>query len=188
VADANNDAGLRARLIDAAIALVDTEGEGAVTLRALARATGVSAMAPYRHFADKAAILGAVAEAGFAALADGLARADQVEPPQDALVAQGIAYLRFAVARPALFRLMFSGHPRCDTSPGDYGEAFAILARRVASIAIDAPEAGTLAAWGAVHGLATLAIDGKLPPGEAPIAAAITVVVRGLAPVQPVSG
>ncbi|MHA6718057.1 TetR/AcrR family transcriptional regulator [Sphingomonas sp. RS6] len=188
MADPTPDAGLRSRLIEAAIRMIDEQGEAAVTLRALARETGVSAMAPYRHFADKAAILGAAAEAGFAALAECLAEADRTEPAEAALVAQGLAYLRFALARPALFRLMFGGRPVCDAAPGQYGEAFAILSRRVAGIATDAQDAGTLATWGVVHGLATLAIDGKLPSAEAPVAAALRLVVRGLAPVQPVSG
>jgi len=185
---ADAEGGLRLRLIDAAGALLDAEGEAGVTLRALAKATGVSAMAPYRHFADKAALLGAVAEAGFAALATALREADRTEPAKAALVAQGLAYFRFAQARPALFRLMFGGTPMCDAPPSEYGEAFAILSRRVAGLATGAPGPATIAAWGVVHGLATLALDGKLPAEDAVITAAVALVADGIAGAQPVSG
>ena len=179
--------GLRARLIDAATTLLDEQGEAGVTLRALAKATGVSAMAPYRHFADKAALLGAVAEAGFAGLAAVLAEADRAEPAKAALVAQGIAYFRFAQAHPAMFRLMFGGNPGCTVAPKEYGEAFAILSRRVASLAGGDPGPATLAAWGVVHGLSTLALDGKVPAEDGVVAAAMALVADGVAGAQPCS-
>jgi AcrR family transcriptional regulator len=177
--------GLRARLIDAAIALLDEQGEAGVTLRALAKATGVSAMAPYRHFADKAALLGAVAEAGFAELARVLADADQAEATKAALVAQGLAYCRFAQAHPAMFRLMFGGTPGCTVAPKEYGEAFAILSRRVASLAGGDPGPATLAAWGVVHGLSTLALDGKVSAEDGVIRAAVALVADGIVGAQP---
>ncbi len=180
--------GLRARLIDAATALLDEQGEAGVTLRALAKATGVSAMAPYRHFADKAALLGAVAEAGFAELAVVLAEADRAEPAKAALVAQGCAYFRFAQAHPAMFRLMFGGNPGCAVEPQHYGEAFAILSRRVASLARGDPGPATLAAWGVVHGLSTLALDGKVPAEDGVVRAAMALVADGVAGAQPRSG
>ena len=52
---------LRAALVAAALDLLETAGEAALSLRAAARACGVSAMAPYRHFADKEDLLEAVA-------------------------------------------------------------------------------------------------------------------------------
>ncbi|WP_236704525.1 TetR/AcrR family transcriptional regulator [Sphingomonas sp. HT-1] len=180
---------LRPRLIEAAMALLDQAGTEGVTLRALAKATGVSAMAPYRHFADKAALLGAVAEAGFALLAEALAQADRAESPRAALLAQGLAYFHFAQGRPALFRLMFGGGAGCDTPPPQgYGEAFQILSRRVATLAAGDPASATMAAWGTVHGLTTLALDGKLPAADAPIAAALGLLVNGIAADQPRSG
>lgn len=177
--------GLRARLIEAATALLDREGEAGVTLRALAKATGVSAMAPYRHFPDKAALLGAVAEAGFARLARVLAEADRAETGKAALVAQGRAYFRFAQAHPALFRLMFGGNPGCTVAPGKYGEAFTILSRRVARLAGGDPGPATLAAWGVVHGLSTLALDGKVPAEDGVVTAAMALVADGVAGAQP---
>ena len=181
MANDGTGAGLRARLIDAATRLLDEQGAAAVTLRMLARETGVSAMAPYRHFADKEALLGAVAEAGFAALTDALEAADAERGPGDGLVAQGLAYFRFAQARPALFRLMFGGKPVCETPPAEYGEAFAVLFRRVSGMATGDPQIAALAAWSAVHGLATLALDGKVAADEALVRAALALVARGIA-------
>lgn len=182
------EGGLRPRLIEAAVGLLDRDGEAGVTLRGLAKATGVSAMAPYRHFPDKAALLAAVAETGFAELAAVLSAADQSATGKAALVAQGLAYFRFAQARPALFRLMFGGMPICDAPPTGYGEAFAILSRRVASLAGGAAGPATLAAWGVVHGLATLALDGKLPAEDGVVTAAVGLVADGIAGAQPRNG
>ncbi|MCJ2188113.1 TetR/AcrR family transcriptional regulator [Novosphingobium beihaiensis] len=171
---------LRTRLIGAAERLLDEQGEAAVTLRALARETGVSAMAPYRHFADKAALLGAVAEAGFAQLAAVLEEADAQEDPRSALVAQGQAYFRFAQDRPALFRLMFGGKPVCEAPPQAHGDAFAVLFRRVSGMAAGDPQTAALAAWSTVHGLATLALDGKGPAGDEPVRAVLMLVAEGI--------
>ncbi|WP_245824843.1 TetR/AcrR family transcriptional regulator [Sphingomonas azotifigens] len=174
-------------MIDAATVLLDEQGEGGVTLRALAKATGVSAMAPYRHFPDKAALLGAVAEAGFAKLAAVLTEADRATPAKAALVAQGLAYFRFAQGHPAMFRLMFGGNPGCTVAPKEYGEAFAILTRRVASLAGGDAGPATLAAWGVVHGLSTLALDGKVPAEDDVVTAAMALVADGIARAQPSS-
>lgn len=65
-------------------------------LRAVAREAGVSAMAPYRHFRDKEALLAAVALHGFETLREVLLAADQQPDAQKALLAQGEAYVAFA--------------------------------------------------------------------------------------------
>lgn len=158
---------LRERLIAAAVAVLEG-GASDLSLRALAREVGVSAMAPYRHFADKAALLGAVAADGFERLREALLAADGQAEGRDALVAQGLAYLRFARDHPALFRLMFSGACAPPTPSDD--NAYGVLARRVASLTSD--PAATLACWALVHGLATLALDGQAPPDGQPSAAA----------------
>ena len=160
---------LREALVEAATALLREGGAEALTLRGAARRAGVSAMAPYRHFADKEALLAAVAAFGFALLAARLAEADTVPDPADALTAQGTAYVRFACEEPALFRLMFgatqpAGH--CDLHAAA-DAAYAVLARRVASLAgEDEREDLTLACWSLVHGLASLLVDGQIPGRE----------------------
>lgn len=173
-----NTLDLRARLIAAALATLE-RGED-VGLRAVARAAGVSAMAPYRHFRDKAALLGAVAMAGFDDLRTALLTADAQPDARAALIAQGEAYIAFARQRPALFRLMFAGHD--DGPPPVEDNAYGVMVRRVHDLAPADPEVATLACWAAVHGMATLVLDGGLPAGGSPHErAALTLVVTGLA-------
>lgn len=158
--------GLRAALLAAALERLEDGGAASLSLRAIARDCGVSAMAPYRHFADKDALLDAVAGHGFGELARGLREADSTAEGAEALAAQGTAYVAFACRHPALFRLMFTSP--CGTS--DRSEAYAILERRAATLA--GPEMSaddlTLAAWSLVHGLAGLILDRRVPvgPGE----------------------
>ena len=96
---------LKTALLDAADALLDEGGAGAVSLREAARRAGVSATAPYRHFADKEALLAALATRGFEQF--GAALEDAARDESDPLAAMGLAYVRFALARPGRFRLMF---------------------------------------------------------------------------------
>lgn len=162
---------LRAALVSAALALLEDGGEAALSLRAAARTCGVSAMAPYRHFPDKDALLEAVADRGFEALAESLAAADSQAGGFEALAAQGAAYVAFACARPALFRLMFM----TGTCKPDLHRAYRILSDRAAALAGPGMPAEdlTLAAWSLVHGFAALVIDRRVPldPGEAEVVA-----------------
>ena len=137
----------------------------ALSLREAARRAGVSAMAPYRHFADKDALLAAVATIGFDRLSAALATADRDPKARAALNAQGVAYVAFACANPALFRLMFGA--KAPTKTGDLAQAsqkaFSILADRVGSIGDkDGSRDRALANWAMVHGLSMLAVDGQL--------------------------
>jgi AcrR family transcriptional regulator len=152
---------LRAALVAAALDLLETGGEAALSLRAAARACGVSAMAPYRHFADKAELLEAVAARGFDDLAACLEAADGAAAGAQALAAQGAAYVAFACRNPALFRLMFMRPCR---TPGQ-SRAYGILEERAAALAGPAMSAEdlTLAAWSLVHGLAALILDRRVP-------------------------
>jgi AcrR family transcriptional regulator len=91
---------LRPTLLRAAAKILEKEGREAISLRDLARRAGVSHAAPYRHFADRQALLAALAEEGFAMLAADL----EGKPWRE----QAVAYLRFALANPERFRLMFT--------------------------------------------------------------------------------
>ncbi|WP_027284959.1 TetR-like C-terminal domain-containing protein [Rubritepida flocculans] len=144
---------LRSALLDAADALLDQGGDGAVSLREAARMAGVSATAAYRHFADKEALLAALAARHFAEFGAALAGKPLPE--------MGPAYVRFALARPGRFRLMFGpllrragGRPPLSEAAG---AAFAAL-----NAAAPSPEAA-LRAWALVHGLAHLLLDGAIP-------------------------
>jgi AcrR family transcriptional regulator len=165
---------LRERLLDEAMTILETQGPDALTLRAVAGAAGVSHMAPYRHFADKEALLAAIAERGFRALSEAMhdaAKAECDAPEQ--LRAFGLAYLAFARGRPALYRLMFgptlAGRPQFAALAQAGGEAFAQCADAVAAILRERgalsdtePQALAIATWSLVHGLAMLLIDRRL--------------------------
>jgi AcrR family transcriptional regulator len=173
---------LHEALIEAGLALLHRDGLAGFTLRGAAREAGVSAMAPYRHFPDKDALLAAVAAAGFRQLESVLLAADEAAAPVTALREQGVAYVSFAMANPALFRLMFGAAKPKDVTLDAIGDgAYQVLARRIASLtpAGEAPpdeaEAATLAAWSLVHGLASLIVDGRITPADpAALARAVT--------------
>lgn len=155
---------LREELVTAALALMREEGEDAASLRAVARRVGVSAMAPYRHFADKAALMEAVAERGFGLLAERLMAGDAPgTTPEESFAGQGAAYVAFAREQPQLFRLMFGiVKPKPDTALGDAANrAYGILTTRAASLSGKlSTEDLALMAWSLVHGLAVLIING----------------------------
>jgi len=142
-------------------------------MRAIAREAGVSHMAPYHHFADKAALLAAVAEEGFRALTQEMADriAARGGDQKTALRESGIAYVVFAATRPHLFRAMFSSEVAgmSDDYPSlsEAGLAtFAVLqglverSQEEGSVRDDDSRRIGLTAWSLVHGLAMLIIDG----------------------------
>lgn len=156
---------LRGALIGLALKALEKGGSEALALRSLAEQAGVSCMAPYRHFADKAALLEAVARQGFADLRDELNAVDDASDPQKALVAFGIVYVRFACARPGLFRLMFVGAPPTpdDRLAADPQTVFGLFAARIAQIAPPRRrKIAFLACWSIVHGLASLLVGGRI--------------------------
>ena len=178
---------LRARLVADAMRIL-ADDPAALTLRAVARAAGVSAMAPYRHFPDKAALLEAVKHEGFQQLRLVLRDADEADNDAEALIGQGLAYLRFASDHPALFRLMFAGPLAAPSIPkAEDDTAYGVLAGRIARLTPSQAEVATTAAWAIVHGLAVLQLDGRLPPDAAQARAAMTLFVQGLGvPVRPI--
>ena len=187
---------LRRALIDAAIAIVEREGQSALTLRAAARRIGVSEAAPYRHFADKDALLASVAEEGLRTLSSWMreeAAPHEASPPQR-LQALGVAYVKFAVAHPARFRVMFTvvaaepeSYPALAAA---YEETFDLLrdaildCQRVGLVRAGDPLELALAAWAIVHGLADLSVGGQLPrfgvrAGTQPLAEKVTSTLFG---------
>lgn len=170
---------LRQTLIAEAKALL-AQGTADISLRHVARAAGVSAMAPYRHFADKAALLGAVAEDGFEALRVDLEQADALAEGRAALIEQGLAYIAFAQRNPHLFRLMFAGADLVfSAAKSDMNDtAFGVLSRRVAALATDQREAWTIGCWSIVHGMATLLLDDRIAIDTTQMRAVLTLVMK----------
>jgi AcrR family transcriptional regulator len=103
---------LREDIVRAGAELLDEAGdEQAVTLRAVARRIGIAAPSIYAHFADRQAILLAVATEAFAELDERLRHARDVAPPEPVARLRAVcaAYLEFSRARPQRYRVMFGG-------------------------------------------------------------------------------
>ena len=161
---------LRAALVDAGLKALESQDIGDISLRQLARETGVSPTAVYRHFPDKNALLSALGEAGIEQMAEWQARAAAAaNSDADAFAATGRAYVRWALANPALFRLVF-GQCR-EVSQTVFGRNQAADMLRSFAQQRTGSEAGTnrlmVQAWAIVHGLAMLILDGQLPRDEA---------------------
>ncbi|MGW6488018.1 TetR/AcrR family transcriptional regulator [Streptomyces sp. NPDC055056] len=156
---------LRAACLRAARELLEEDGSAALSLRAVARRAGVSATAPYRHFADRDALVSAVAAEGYRELATNLATAHPSPTTADDLAAVAVAYVQFALDHPALFRAMFA--EPCDPTSEERVAATAVISEYVRNIvrgAFPDADADALATtvWALVHGLAFLHLDGKL--------------------------
>ena len=163
---------LRAALVQAGLKLLEERHGDDIGLREVARAVGVSATAVYRHFPDKAALLRALAAEGLARLAAAQRSASDAAGGGIAgFTATGRAYVRFALANPALFRLLFSHPPDQDpmTATRDQlSEAFLMLLANAELVVPPGASAETvklaaLDAWARVHGLAMLMLDGQIP-------------------------
>ncbi|OBB25339.1 TetR family transcriptional regulator [Mycolicibacterium peregrinum] len=155
---------LPSALVQAALELLEEGGATELSLRAAARRAGVSTAAPYRHFADRDALLSAVAAVGYRDLAAQLAAANPSPKTTDDLADIAIAYVNFALQRPGLFRAMFA-EPRDPTSPERVAavEAISEYLRSIVRQALPTsdPDAMANAVWALVHGLAFLHLDGK---------------------------
>jgi AcrR family transcriptional regulator len=149
---------LRRALIEAAMAIVEREGPGALTLRAVAREAGVSPAAPYHHFKDKDELLDAVSRAGFHRLRRALLDA----PPSTHEI--GLAYVEFAQAHPAIYRVMYDSARRKGSMPesseqeGDGLKLFRQVmydasGGRISEIDLNL---AVIAAWCVAHGLAEI--------------------------------
>ncbi|TQL03138.1 TetR/AcrR family transcriptional regulator [Cellulomonas sp. SLBN-39] len=157
---------LRAQVLRSAADLVATDGPDALSMRDLARRAGVSHAAPAHHFGDRSGLFTALAAEGFDLLASALA----------ASVGDGrfdrtaVAYVRFAVAHPGHYAVMFRADLVDAASPlllAARTRAGDLLADGLASVPADRvvvdPEDARRAAWALVHGLSTLWLSGALP-------------------------
>ena len=165
-------------LLQQAENILTDEGPAGLSLRRLARLTGVSEAAPYRHFDGKDGILAAVAIAAFERFAEQLeTAAASTENHEERIMALGAAYVQFAVENPQHFRLIFGRErPPLDQYPelrDAADNAFDVLQRAVTSVDRKAEmtlaEAASaynraLAAWSRAHGIAMLVIDGMIVP------------------------
>jgi AcrR family transcriptional regulator len=176
---------LRSTLLEQGVELARAQGPEGVVLREVARRSGVSHNAAYRHFADRNALLAEIAEVGMQRLGLAmLAEMDQValEPGPDRararLRATGRAYVNFALAEPGLFAVAFASvdvQPDSSdlsvatqvdeqVSPHPYGLLGQALDEldAVGGMAPDRREGAEVLCWSAVHGYAVLHLDGPL--------------------------
>lgn len=166
---------LRSALIDAGLALLKTKGANDLSLREIARTVGVSATAVYRHFPDKQALINALCGLAAEQLADAqMSAGKNAGGGRAGFDAMGQAYVRYALANPALFRLMMTNAPNALFVGGDLNPAMQLLKDNVAALLPEkasdrARLHATIHAWSMVHGMAMLMLDGMLPAEEATI-------------------
>jgi AcrR family transcriptional regulator len=179
-------------LVQEATRTIQDRGIDRLTLRAVGHRLGVSRSALYRHFADKASLLAAVAREGFQTFRRDLLEAwDTAGRGRAGFVAMGAAYVHFARANPSHYRVMF-GRFR-DLSQRDSGlatdgaAAFQVLVDALVSLersglmSYDDPQALAPFIWATVHGVAMLAIDGQLGPDPNAADALVTLATERLA-------
>ncbi len=154
--------------------MIEEGGTAGITMREIGRRLGVSRAAPYRHFPDKAALLVAVAATGFERL-HGRLRAIATEAANSSLEGirrMGAEYVRFALENPAHYRLMYGREALTRQELPELREAANALFEELVEV-IEAyqrsgglkpedPRAQAYVAWSAMHGLASLLIEGQI--------------------------
>jgi AcrR family transcriptional regulator len=165
---------LRAALLDEAAAMIAEEGVAGVTMRALGQRLGVSRAAPYRHFTDKTDLLVAVAAAGFRRLGERVesTAASSRTSGLERFRRMGEEYIRFALENPAHYRMMYGTEALSRRDLPELREAGNALYERLVAEIETYQRSGDIkrtdsraqayVAWSAVHGLASLLIDGQI--------------------------
>jgi AcrR family transcriptional regulator len=164
---------LKAALVEGAIELIAERGVRGFSLAELSRRLGVTVAAPYRHFADRDALLAAVAVRALHAFADTLgAGCGDGDPPEQQLAAMARSYVRFAAAQRPLFDVVYAtdldkrSYPELMTAYERVEEPFS---SRVARLCPDDPEAAAAleeALEASARGHAALLLEGSY--GERP--------------------
>jgi AcrR family transcriptional regulator len=163
----------RERIVELSREIVEREGVEALTIRRVAEAVGRTQPAVYQHFASKDELLAELVVSGFLLLLQSLERARSGK--RRALSAIVAAYVAFGTQRPRLYSVMFVDPPAVafaagTKTPAPAHAAFGLIARAIAADSGRDPlklETVTETAWSALHGLVSLAITGRLRPGDA---------------------
>ena len=168
---------LRSALVSEGIALVESQGIDALSLREVARRAGVSPTAVYRHFPDKAALIGALAAEAIKRLGEAQRDAGEAAGGGRAgFTATGRAYVRFALANPGLFRLTYAlpATAHQGLHEGDLASDLLMAnARMLTGGKEEEAQRLSLQAWSVAHGLAMLMLDGRIPAEDAVIDAVL---------------
>jgi AcrR family transcriptional regulator len=165
---------LKNALIRAGIEILSREGMQALSLRYVAKRAGVSHAAPYAHFADKQALIAAIAAEGYNALYQRLAVAQNSQgDPLARLVAVAQAYVQFAIDEPDHFKITFSGVVEAEKNYPEYVEqskrCFALVMAVVeacqANSVLEQGDArlATVSIWSCIHGFVQLLLGNQIP-------------------------
>lgn len=160
---------LQDALIAATEEILAVQGAEGFTLREAARRAGVSPGAPAHHFGNASGLLTEVAILGYQELVQALRNAaSEKASAKRRLHRQGLAYVKFALRHPGRFRLMFSNSRLLSDDPrlsAAAKSAYLELESTIAEMVGQAPddiEIASISAWSAVHGFATLTLEGRL--------------------------
>jgi AcrR family transcriptional regulator len=157
---------LRTALIDAGLQLTRAGGPEALTIREATRRVGVSPNAAYRHFADREALLQAVAIAIQHRMTARMRASVRRRGPAELLRAVGIGYIKFALDEPGWFAVAFFGGARSDqtaSAPPYLALVGALDAMAGAgALSPERRDGAEWPCWSAVHGFAELALHGPL--------------------------
>ena len=191
---------LRQVLLNAGVALIRKVGPKSFTLREVARRAGVSHNAPYRHFRDKDELISAIVGQGFERLNDAMiGQAAAGKTGVERLELCGRAYVNFALRWPGHFTAMFDlapqrgeGRLQADNRASAGDMAFQTLVGFIAQCQNEKvfPEGDplrfALMAWSVVHGIAKLAVSGRLSSQKEEVldftSKATAALIRGLKP------
>ena len=200
---------VREDLVDAGIRLLAEQGAGALVMRRVAAAAGVSTMCVYSRFGDKAGLLEAVYQAGFERLEEAMAAVIGSDPLQRAMNL-ALAYRSFAMANPALYSLMFERvvgfDPPTEVQTTALGASSSLMVEAMEQaieagvVESDSPATAAFMLWTAVHGTVGLELAREshnpvpgwlidVPEnGEKIIREVIETTLRGMAPAVPIAG
>lgn len=157
---------LRAALIDAGLQLTQAGGPDALTIREATRRVGVSPNAAYRHFADREALLQAVATAIQHRMTTKMRTSVRSRGPTELLRAVGLGYIRFALDEPGWFTTAFFSAEVAD-EPSSAPPYIALVEAldamvKAGALALERREGAEWPCWSAVHGFAELVLHGPL--------------------------
>ena len=156
---------LRRTLLAETASAIAEDGVAKLSMRALAKRAGVSNAAPTYHFGDKSGLLTALAAEGYDRLAEAMASVGD-----GGLISRGVAYVKFALACPSHFTVMFQPRLLHD----DDAELATARQRAWAALSVGVAQTRSgpdsdfgVAAWSLVHGYATLVLSGAVEPEDA---------------------
>jgi AcrR family transcriptional regulator len=158
---------LRQALIAEGMAQLENSEAESISLASIARTLQVSQAAPYRHFADRDALLSEIGAIGFEEFRQRLDAAIDGKHGRDAILARCSAYLDFGVSRPGLYKLMFASRllglqSKRDKLKAEALQSFRNLVALVATSGDAQPEQKAMKVWLSLHGMVMLSIHGLM--------------------------